>query len=246
MTSIILEFIVLAFAVIFPATLVAIVANRANHAQLSPLAQCWAVGVFITLLGVWFAAAVLLAKADLFTLPTEAPQVPRLILLLLGGSITVWALANFTAAGRKILEATDQSIFMGVQILRVIGFVFLVGWAIGPVPWEFAMPAGLGDIATGILAVFAYKAVRSNAANARALMVRVHILGLLDFVAAIGTGVLTSNGYFHLLSTDAPNIIDNYPLVLVPAFFVPLFLTAHILSIQKMVAETRKAKTIPA
>jgi hypothetical protein len=246
MTSIILESIVLSFALAFPATLIAIVANRASHTQLPASSQRWAIGIFITFLGVWFAAAALFAKANLFTLPADAPQIPRLILLLLGGSLMVWALANFTAAGRAILQATDQSVFMGLQILRVIGFVFLVGWAMGPVPWEFAMPAGLGDIATGILAVFAYKAVRSNAANARALIIRVHILGLLDFVAAIGTGVLTSNGYFHLLSTDAPNIVDHYPLVLVPAFFVPLFLTAHILSIQKMLAEGKKMKTVAA
>src|SRR5258707_8663540 len=38
-------------------------------------------------------------------------------------------------------------------VYRVAGGIFLVLWAGGRLPWQFALPAGIGDVTTGIVAV---------------------------------------------------------------------------------------------
>jgi hypothetical protein len=42
---------------------------------------------------------------------------------------------------------------VAAQIYRVGGGIFLVLWADGRLPWQFALPAGIGDVVTGCFAV---------------------------------------------------------------------------------------------
>ena len=104
----------------------------------------------------------------------------------------------------------------------------------GALPWQFAIPAGIGDIWAGIAGYQAYVALKTGAPDARAKLVRANIIGLADFVVAVGTGLITSEGFLHLLSHDAPNIINLHPLSMFPAFFVPIFLAFHLLSISRL------------
>ncbi len=55
-----------------------------------------------------------------------------------------------------------------------------------------------------------------------------NLLGILDLVVAVSTGVLSSGFIFGLAGgiTTAP--MAQLPLVLIPAFFVPLFIMFHL------------------
>ena len=115
-----------------------------------------------------------------------------------------------------------------------MGGVFLIGWLAGRIPPEFAIPAGLGDIWAGVAGYQASRALAAGAPNARRLLVRANLIGMGDIMVAVSLGIITSEGMFHVLANDAPNIINDYPLVLFPAFFVPIFLGFHLMSISRL------------
>ena len=65
-----------------------------------------------------------------------------------------------------------------------------------------------------------------------------NVLGLVDLVIAVGTGVLTSPSPFQLFAFDNPNVLVSiYPLVLVPTFLVPVSVLMHFASLQKLARE---------
>jgi len=53
----------------------------------------------------------------------------------------------------QVLDAMPANWLVALQVFRVLGSTFLVGWAYGVVPGVFALPAGIGDVLTGLFAV---------------------------------------------------------------------------------------------
>src|SRR5262249_51778099 len=53
----------------------------------------------------------------------------------------------------QVLDAMPASWLVALQLYRVFGAVFLVGWARNVIPGVFALPAGIGDLITGLLAI---------------------------------------------------------------------------------------------
>ena len=239
-----LEAYVLAFAVLLPAMFVLLAAIGALGAGFSHARTISISAGLAGLFGLWFALASAMAGAELLMPPSTITGPPYVLMLMIGGALTLWGLARFTAPGRAITDALDQSHLIGFQIPRVMGGVFLIGWALGAIPWQFAIPAGLGDIWAGVASYQAMQAVRRGDANADRLVLRANIIGLADFVVAVSTGLLTSEGFLHLLSQDAPNIINQYPLALFPGFFVAIFLAAHFISLSRMASD--RTAEVPA
>jgi hypothetical protein len=95
-------------------------------------------------------------------------------------------------------------------------------------PWQFALPAGTGDVATGIVAIVVAVLLARNAVGAHRATYAWCLFGIADLVVAITMGAMTSPGRPHLLAFDTPNLlISSYPLVMVPTFAVPLALMLH-------------------
>jgi hypothetical protein len=73
-----------------------------------------------------------------------------------------------------------------------------------------------------------------------------NILGLLDFVGAIGGGVLAGNSPIGILRGDvASDIMQRLPLSLIPTFAVPFWIVLHIISLVK-VRKLEGAAEVPA
>lgn len=229
--SLFLEAYVRFFAAFLPALALGMVALAAMQARLPMPRVLRAVAVGAAALGLWFAVAAGLTQAGIMMPPSTATEPPFILMMMLGGAALLWALVRWTPTGRAISDSADQRLLIGFQIPRVMGFVFLIGWAYGAIPWQFALPAGLGDVWAGVAAYQAYRAVDRGDANAPRLVMRANVIGLLDFVVAVLTGLMTSEGFLHLMSRDAPNIINAWPLGLFPSFFVGLFIAVHLLSI---------------
>jgi hypothetical protein len=183
---------------------------------------------------VWYGTVSWLAARGVFAAGpgVRFPVLPVAVFLpvLLG-----LALLTRSAFVARLLDATPLSRLIGVQVLRVAGLVFLVEWAWGGLPGEFALPAGIGDIAVGLLAVPVARLVARQSPLAAVAAIWWTALGLLDFAVALGTGFLSSPGPFQMLALDAPNrLVTAYPLALIPTFGVPIFLLLHALTIWKM------------
>ncbi|SPH18598.1 hypothetical protein DEA8626_02138 [Defluviimonas aquaemixtae] len=241
MIDIILDIYVRTFVVLLSATATALVARYAAKAGLTRSRVIGSALFTAFPLGLWSAAAAQIAATGALAPPATVADPPYVLMILAGGALSLFALARLTATGRAIIGAMGQEVLIGFQAFRVIGGLFLIGWAFGAIPWQFALPAGLGDIWAGIAAYQAMRAVNLGHPDARAKVIRANVIGLADFGLAVAMGVTTSDGLFHLFAKDAPNIINDYPLGLFPAFFVPLFITLHLLSIGKLRAARREA-----
>jgi len=228
------EFYVMGFAIALPVLAVAIGSVGVFNANLSSGGFATFVVVAATLFGAWCAIALPLARTGQFNVPAELGDLPLVLMFLFGGAFVVWALAWQTPLGRRITVATPLSAIAAFQIPRVMGGLFLIGWLAGDIPLLFALPAGLGDILAGIAGWRASRALAAGAPNARRLLARANWIGIADFVFAVLLGIITSRGFAHLYALDAPNIINDYPLAMFPAFFVPIFLGFHFIAMARM------------
>jgi hypothetical protein len=188
----------------------------------------------------WYALALALAWAEFFR--GAANRLPTiefgLIVPIIIGVLLLWR----STRARRLIEAVPQSWLVGFQFYRAIGLIFLLLLGEGRLPSVFALPAGSGDVAIGLLApVVAYAYARGT--RGRETLVRAwNLLGLLDLVVAVTTGFLSSPSPFQMLAFDAPNeLISAFPLVMVPAFAVPLSVILHLASLSKLRTYRRHA-----
>jgi hypothetical protein len=93
---------------------------------------------------------------------------------------------------------------VAIQFYRVLGAVFLVLWAGGHLPGAFALPAGLGDVATGLAAPIVGYAIARWPDKQRDVAWW-NAFGVADLVVAVTTGFLSSPGATQMLALDAPN-----------------------------------------
>jgi hypothetical protein len=185
-------------------------------------------------LAIWFAGVLILAAAGAFA--GSPTQPPLGILLAIVVPLLLFALLyRLSRRFRGFALAIDLRWLTAVQGWRVIGLMFLALYAFGLLPGLFAWPAGLGDAAVGVAAPFVLLAMLRGAPLWRRRVFWLNIAGLIDFAGAIGTGVLTSNSALGLLADGAPRIdLGELPLVLVPAFAVPLWTIFHMISLLQL------------
>ena len=202
-----------------------------------------AVAVPLTL---WLAAIWYLAVAGVFRpvppLPGQRP-LPLLPIAILLPPIVALVLLMRSRRIAALIDAMPAHWLVGLQVYRVLGGVFLINWARGLIPGEFALPAGIGDVLVGLLALPVAAYVAGGTAWGRRLGIAWNVLGLLDFVSAISTGFMTSPGPFQVLALDHPNtLVGTYPTVMIPGFSVPSSIVLHILSIWQLVRLGRQSR----
>jgi hypothetical protein len=135
----------------------------------------------------------------------------------------------------EALDAMPASWLIGLQVYRVFGGIFLVGWARGVIPGLFALPAGIGDVTTGLLALPVAYSLAARSSTATRGAIAWNIFGLLDFTIAVGIGLATAPGPFQLIVPSIPNTrLGLYPTVLIPAFAVPSSILLHVLSLRQL------------
>jgi hypothetical protein len=144
----------------------------------------------------------------------------------------------------QVLDAMPASWLVALQVYRVLGSAFLIGWALGAVPGIFALPAGIGDVITGLLALPAAIAVAAGTIEGRKAAIAWNIFGLLDFTVAISLGLATSPGPLQLIVPSIPNTTAGiYPTVMIPAFAVPTSILLHSVSLRQLYRRARRAAT---
>lgn len=229
------------FGVFLTAVLLGLLMFGALRARLAIGRLAWTFAAMAAVLSLWFVMMGPLAQAGILLPPPTLTDPPFALMPLIGGALLLWGLGRFTASGQIILGSLEQRHLIGFQVFRLMGALFLLGWAMGDIPWQFALPAGLGDICAGIAAMQALSALNRGAPDARGKVIMANVIGLADFLVAVSIGLITSEGFLHLLSREAPNIINLYPLALFPAYFVPVFIAFHLFSLGALRRETLKA-----
>ena len=175
----------------------------------------------------WLVIAQYLGSANTYFASTDTAVPTVLFGLLIPLAVAALALWQSESVAR-LVSAIPLHWLVAGQVYRVGGGIFLVLWADGRLPWQFALPAGIGDVTTGLVAVVVAAQLARNAVGAHRATYAWCLFGIADLVVAITMGAMTSPGRPHLLAFDAPNLlISSYPLVMVPTFAVPLALMLH-------------------
>jgi hypothetical protein len=135
----------------------------------------------------------------------------------------------------QVLDAMPASWLIALQAYRVLGSAFLIGWARGLVPGVFALPAGIGDVTTGLLAVPVAILLAARGLEGRKAAVAWNVFGLLDFTVAVSIGLMIAPGPMQVIVPSIPNATGGiYPNVMIPAFGVPSSILLHVLSLRQL------------
>jgi hypothetical protein len=197
----------------------------------------WMMAVVI----VWSATVMILASQEVFASEpdTQVPFIGMGIVLPIAIGIVLY---RSVEGVRRLVSSLPLHTLIGAQVYRVLGVLFLLSWARGELPSEFALPAGIGDVAVGLAAPAVAYAVYTRRERAIPLATAWNVVGIADLVIAVAFGFLTSPSVFQQLALDAPNFaITRFPLVLIPTFAVPVSVLLHYFALTH--PEARGART---
>ena len=180
----------------------------------------------IVALVVWFLFAL---GGSLLGVFNSEPRPPLPLGLAAVVPVAVFVASYLTSARfREFVSSLDLRMLTLTQTFRVIGIVFVILYFLGALPGVFALPAGWGDFAVGITApVVAWYWKRPFPYRTFVVW---NVLGILDLVTAMSLGVLASATPVGALAGDVTTrLMGQFPLSLVPTFFVPLLLILHLI-----------------
>jgi hypothetical protein len=152
-------------------------------------------------------------------------------------------------AFRAFVLGADLRLVSALQAWRWGGLGFLTLYAKGILPALFALPAGLGDMAIGFTAPWIVLSLARNPSfTASRRYVTWNTLGIVDFVIAVTMGTLCS-GFFPEITNFTGGVttgaMAQLPLVLIPAFMVPLFTMLHCTALFQARRLAHVAKSAP-
>jgi hypothetical protein len=196
-------------------------------------------------LGAWLLLVVALGMAGGFVGPPHAPPLAMGVAVA-APLLLFWSWTRLSRSFRDFVLSLDLRLIAGVQGWRWAGFGFLALYAHKVLPAIFAMPAGLGDMAIGATAPWVVLALlrRPGFATSKAFT-RWNLLGMLDLAVAVSIGTLSA-----MFATGAPGEVSTaamatLPLVLIPAFGVPMFFILHIAALTQSAEIRRRDRLSP-
>lgn len=178
----------------------------------------------------WFAAVVWFseqpASRDVASLPS-----PMAIVMTI--PIVVGLGLMLLPAWRKFLSNMPQGWLIGVQVYRVLGFSFGVGWVLRLFPAELGAVTGIMDILIGLSAVWVVSQLQAR--NSRRTVMLWNVFGLLDFTWAVTLVLLAAPTPIQLLRlTPGVEAMGTQPFVLIAMWAVPFSILLHTASLLKL------------
>jgi hypothetical protein len=182
----------------------------------------------------WAALSLILNVLGVFTAYPDQPPF-ALLVAIIGPPILFLIAYAFSANVRTLSLRLDLRLLTAMQGWRVIGALFLVLMSFGLLAGTFAWPAGIGDLIVGGYAPFVVLAISRRTPGWHTHVVLLNVLGLLDFVGAVGGGVLSGSSSIGILRGDVTtDILLELPLSMIPTFAVPFWIVLHIISLIKL------------
>jgi hypothetical protein len=185
-------------------------------------------------LALWAISVIALGRRGFFLQPDTRtfPPIGKALLLAFAG-LTVSLAASPSL--RSLL--TNQKNLIRLNVWRLVGAIFLLLMVAGQMPALWALPSGIGDLVVGLTAFWV--ASRLDQPGGRRLAVFFNLFGLADLVVAVGLGMTTNIGPARLFHTEPTSeLATHFPLVIVPAFLVPLAFALHVISLWQLLGRS--------
>ena len=233
--------ITLAGVIAIPAATCVVLYGGAVRAGLGRSRAALLAGGVAVVLGGWFTASAVIAGHGWYH-ARLGHQVPWLPVAVAGFLALLLALRRIPVVGRALTAPGMVSRLELPHSFRVAGAAFLLTMGLGHLPALFALPAGLGDMATGIAApLVAYRLAQGTGRRAALWL---NAFGMTDLVVALTLGALTGYQLLHVTPSGAP--ITELPLALIPTATVPLLFALHITSMTTLGRAPRPALRLSA
>jgi len=213
--------------------------TNSNHC-----AKLWVAGIVLF----WFAFALFGSVLGLFD-SSPRPSVA------LGAAVLLPVIAFIAcffgwSEFRNLVRSANLKVLTLAQTWRIGGIVFVILYYRRLLPATFALPAGWGDIAIGATAPLIAWAISSRTVFPKRLFLLWTVLGMLDLVMAITLGILSSATPLGIFAGETgtsgsltTRIMSQFPLSLIPTFFVPLLLILHIISLIRVSREGSEVRS---
>jgi len=155
------------------------------------------------------------------------------ISVFVAGPLAAAVIASAFPAARAAMLSVPMPLMVGLNVGRVFAFMFLLLAAQGRLAGPFPYFAALGDIITGIAALWVMQIAvapdKHAGAQARRTIAVWDLFGTADLVLAIFLGVTSAEGsplqLFH--SPPGSEAMQYLPWSFVPTVLVPLWLILH-------------------
>lgn len=204
----------------------------------------------LVVLALWFFVAIALGLTGALGGATNSGGPPiglalAMTLPLLAFVVDGWLGAPLFGAVRELPVST----LIAIQTYRIVGASFLVAsWTQSALPAAFALPAGLGDVAIGLLAPFVAAAVSRRVQGHRFWAISWNIAGLVDLGSAVFLGVTHTSSLLGIFATHpTTDALARYPFNLITTFLVPIAIVLHALALRQLAAGQRaESPTTPS
>ena len=171
------------------------------------------------LLLAWGAVAAAAASAGMLGRSPVPP--PAIVAVLVAAGVGAWAISPRV---RAWVRAVPLAALVGIHLVRFVGAWFLVLYRRGELPFAFAVPGGWGDIlAAATAAALLLGATPARTPARRRVVTAWNALALLDILYVVGTAAR-----LYLADPQQLAPLTRMPLALLPTYFVPLILLAHL------------------
>jgi hypothetical protein len=129
---------------------------------------------------------------------------------------------------RNALLAVPLPWLVGINSLRIGGVFFLILFAQHRLSAPFAPSAGLGDIITGLGALWIVARIAAGRVVSSRQLAIWNAFGALDLVTAITLGALSAPTPIQVFTGSDELAVASLPWVIIPTLLVPLYLLVHL------------------
>ena len=179
-------------------------------------------------LWVWLIAALLVGKLEVLR-PLPMPAVQGVLFGLTAALLGLY----FKAAGfRAWIDGLDLRALLLFHLTRFVGVYFLVLFARGELPFDFAVRGGWGDIIAASLALLICVLPLGGALRRRAITIW-NVIGFLDILMVVLYAA--RNG---LAGNPQMKLLTVLPLSLLPTLIVPGIIATHVIIFLRLRRET--------
>lgn len=194
-------------------------------------------------LGAWFVLVTVMAATEVLDY-RHGVGVPALGITVILPIVILCVSVLRSPSFYRALQAVPLSVLIGVNVIRTLGVMFVLLYAAGRLPAPFAPVAGWGDIVIGLTAIPVAWLAHQKGAAAHSTILTWNTLGLVDLVAAVGLGAVSSPGPLRLIFAEPGSaIMTTLPWLLIPGFLVPLLASTHLAVFYRL---RKAAARIPA